>query len=120
MKSPIFELNKIRRLIRTSGVEYAFLRDGLDEFKEPIEAVSVATIKGVFHQTTQHISVVASDAASVQTKQTPYILALYDDAKEVQQGDYTYIRGKRYTVNGVLDVNNWGIALDISLEVTPV
>ena len=117
MKTPKFEQNKVSRLIRTAGVEYEFKRDSLNEFKEPTgEAVSVAVVKGVFHQFTEHISITGADAASVQSKQVPYILALYADAKDIKQGDYTVINGTKYLVNGVNDVMNWNIVIDISLE----
>lgn len=116
MKAPKFELNKISRLIRVQGLEYTFSRDKLDDYKEPTGAVSATTIRGVFHQTTQHISVVGADAASVQSKQSPFILVLYSDAKDIQQGDYTVINGVKYLVNGLVDIGNWNIAIDISLE----
>lgn len=117
MKRPCFELNKVRRLIKVQGVSYVFKRDGLNEFKEPTEAVSEMTVKGVFHQYTQHISIVSSDAASVQQKNTPYILALYDEAKILAQDDYVVINEAKYKVTGLTDIGNWGIAIDISLEV---
>lgn len=119
MKAPKFERNKLLRLLRTHGISYTFKRSEINKFKEPTgEAVSVATIQGVFHETTQHVSIVASDAASVKSKQTPYILTLYEAAKDLQQGDYTIINGKTYTVNDAVDIGNFHIAVDISLEVT--
>lgn len=118
MQAPKFELNKIRRLINTAGVNYTFERAKLDEFKEPAGYAPIAVIKGVFHQTTQHVSIIASDASSVQSKQTPYILTLYEDAKDLQQGDMVQINGMEYTVTGMLNINNWDIAIDISLEHT--
>lgn len=116
MKAPRFELNKIRRLINVNGILYTFKRDMVDDFKEVTGAVSEMTVKGVFHQTTQHISVVGSDAASVQQKSSPYILALYADAECLAQGDHVVINGVKYKVTGLTDVNNWNIAIDISLE----
>lgn len=119
MKAPKFELNKISRLIRVQGVEYNFQRRKLNEFNEPTEeAVSVAIVKGVFHQTTKYISIDVADAASVQSKQVPFILALYNDAKDLKQGDFTIINGIKYSVNGLTDIGNWNIAIDISLEAT--
>lgn len=116
MKAPKFELNKISRLIRVQGIEYTFSRDKLDDYKEPTGAVSATTIKGVFHQYTQHISIVGAGAASIQQKNTPFIIALYSDAKDIKQGDYTVINGVKYLVNGLVDIGNWNIAIDISLE----
>lgn len=117
MKPPKFELNKISRLIRTSGVEYTFNRAKLNEFREPTtEEVSTTTVKGVFHETTSHISVVSSDSSSVKSKQVPYILTLYDAAKGLAQNDYVFINGKKYIVTGLVNIGNWNIVVDISLE----
>lgn len=116
MKAPKFERNKIQRLLNTSGVEYTFKRDIVDEFREATGTADSMTLVGVYHETTQHVSVVGTDAASVQSKQTPYILTLYEYGKDIKQGDYTFIDGVKYTVTGANDVNKWHIAVDISLE----
>ena len=116
MKAPKFEKSKISRLIKAQGLSYTFNRDELNEFKEPTGAVSAMTVHGVFHQQAQHITVISADAASVQQKQSPFVLALYDEARNIHQGDYVFINGVRYNVNGLTDIGNWNIAIDISLE----
>lgn len=116
MKTPKFELNKMVRLIRTQGVSYDFQRDTLDEFKEPTGAASTIRVNGVYHEQSQHLTLTEADAASVRQKQSPYIFALYSEANGIEQGDYVFINGKKYTVNGLNNVGNWNIALDISLE----
>jgi hypothetical protein len=117
MKTPKFELNKLKRLVRTNGEIYNFEREILDKFKEPTGAVSVTVIHGVFHQTTEHILVTGTDAASVQDKTSPFILALYDEAKDIKQGDKVTINDKVYNVSGVTNPGEFNLALDISLEV---
>ena len=116
MKRPRFQMNKVERLIKVQGVSYTFKRDKVNDFKEPTGAVFEMTVRGVFHQTTQHISVVNSDAASVQRKNSPFILALYDEASQLTQGDYVVINKVKHIVNGLTDIGGWGIAMDISLE----
>ena len=116
MKAPVFERNKLSRLIKTQGLSYTFKRHKLNEFKEPTEEASATTVRGVFHQTTQHISVVGADASSVQNKFSPFILALYPEAKSIHQGDSVEINGIKYLVNGLNNIGNWDIAVDISLE----
>lgn len=116
MKVPKFERNKIQRVIRTNGMEYTFYRDGTDDFGEPTDEVEKTIVKGIFHQTTQHIEITAGNSASVQRKQVPYILAMYSVAKGIKQGDYTVIDGIRYNVTGLIDYQHWNIAMDISLE----
>lgn len=116
MRAPVFEHNKIKRLIDTQGLSYTFKRYKLNEFKEPTKEASATTVRGVFHQTTQHISVVGADASSVQNKFSPFILALYPEAKGVKQGDFVEINNMKYLVNGLNNIGNWNIAVDISLE----
>lgn len=116
MKAPRFEYNKISRLIRVNGDVYAFMRPKLNDFGEPSGEYESIEVKGVFHQTTNHITVIGADASSVQSKQSPAIFALYDAAKGIRQGDLVMINGVQYAVTGTLDVNNWNIAIDISLE----
>lgn len=116
MKAPKFEQNKVARLIRVQGVKYVFERPKLDDFKEPTGETEATELKGVFHQTTNHITVVGTDASSVQNKQSPAILALYEDAKGLKQDDVVVINGTKYLVTGLLDIGNWNIVMDISLE----
>ena len=116
MKTPRLQAHKLKRFIRVNGVCYTFKRDVPDEFKEPSGAVSEMTIRGVFHQLTQHISIVSSDAASVQQKNSPYILALYSDAQCLAQGDKVTINGTKYKVNGLTDMGGFQLAINISLE----
>lgn len=116
MKTPKFEENKLRRLIRTQGICYRFYRPELDKFKEPTGHTWANELKGVFHQTTQHISVYTVEGGSIQTKQVPMILAPFAEARNLQQDDLVDINGRCYKVTGLLDIGNWNIAIDISLE----
>lgn len=45
------------------------------------------------------------------------ILTLIDDnMKSIKQGDLIYISDVKYTVSGILDIGNYGVVADISLE----
>ena len=107
-----FEANKIARLIKVQGASYVFKRDTLNNFKEPTGETMDTCINGVFHEQIQHITV----TATVRQKMSSYILALYTDTKDIQQGDYVYIDGRKYLVNGINNISNWDVAVDISLE----
>ena len=111
-----FEANKIARLIKVQGASYVFKRDILNNFKEPTGETLDTCINGVFHEQIQHITVTGTDAATVRQKMSSYILALYADAKDLQQGDYVYIDHRKYLVNGLNNISNWDVAIDISLE----
>ncbi len=117
MKAPKFERNKFARLIRVNGIDYIFSRPRLDEYKEPMQEKISILVRGIFHETVSHITVMTSDSATVQDKPSPYILCLYNDiTKEIKQGDEVIINNKQYHVTGINDLNNWGIVLDVSLE----
>lgn len=50
-------------------------------------------------------------------EKSPMILTLIDDnMKSIKQGDLIYISGVKYTVSGILDIGNYGVVADISLE----
>ena len=44
------------------------------------------------------------------------ILCMYEDAKNIVLGDKIEISGKQYKVSGVLNIQNYNVAADISLE----
>jgi hypothetical protein len=44
------------------------------------------------------------------------ILCLYEDGKDIEAGDIVFINEKQYNVTGALDIQNFSVALDISLE----
>lgn len=117
-----FERNKIKRLLDKSGTEYKFLRVGKDEFGEPDgEPYEVCSIKAIYHksnsQTNIYVKNGVGEAATVRTKKEPMLLCLYEDTTSLVSGDYVMINGKRHNVTGVIDVQEWNIIADISLEV---
>lgn len=108
----------ILRNINTHGQEFTFERDERNKYGEPTGAkTTVATVKGLFHQSRGFMTKNVSDGTVSRSKPQPQILCLADaDVKLVQQGDTLEYLGQLYTVVGVDDVNNLGIACDISLE----
>lgn len=115
-KQPAFERQKIRRLIVMQGKEYLFYRPVLNDFNEPTGEALEIPVTGAFHRVVNHISVMTTQGASVQSKPTPYILCLYEDGKSIKEGDFVMLDGMEHRVTGVTDVNLWGFAIDISLE----
>ena len=112
-----FMKHQIKNEIKRSGSkEYAFKRKKENEYHQEIGEEDVAIVKGIYHETNGYISLSKSDSSYVQSKKVPYILTLIDDSSEIKQGDYTYISGRKYTVTGIVDIQNYGIAADISLE----
>lgn len=113
-----FEKNKLKRELKRSGKEYKFLRKGKNEFGEPTdEPTEVCSIKAIYHESNSHIKTQTGEAAVYRTKKEPRLLCLYEDATSLVSGDYVLINEKKYNVTGVLNVQEWNIAADISLEV---
>lgn len=116
MKTPLFLENKITRLLNTHGLEYTFISVDKDNYNQPVKGATLV-IKGLYHESNSFITVAASDSASVQRKKSPMILTLFDSTvKMLKQGDKVKINSVWYTVSGILDVQNYGVAADISLE----
>lgn len=115
-----FETYKLRRELKRSGIDYKFLRAVLNKFGEPSdEYEEVGVIRGLYHEQNGHIQVTTGDTTQVRTKKIPTILCLYDDTTplKLQTGDVAMINGKTYSVTGIIDVQNWNVFADISLEV---
>lgn len=115
-----FETYKLRRELKRSGIDYEFLRAVPNKFGEPSdEYEKVGVIRGLYHEQNGHIQVTTGDTTQVRTKKIPTILCLYDDTTplKLQTGDVAMINGKTYSVAGIVDVQNWNVFADISLEV---
>lgn len=116
-----FEGYKIAREIKRSGKSYTFKRNGLNKFKEPTATaeVVVGSMDCLYHEQNSNIQIVTGETTQVRTKKIPMLLCLYDNVQALglKVGDFTMINGKRFEVTGVVNVQEWSIAADISLEV---
>lgn len=117
-----FEAYKIRRELIRSDTRYTILRDAKNQFKELVEEGNpevVCSFLGLYHEQNGYIQLRTGDTTQTRTKKIPFILCLFEDIKcnKIDINDYVIINGKRYNVTGVIDVQNWGIVADISLEV---
>lgn len=113
-----FERSKLKRELSRSGKTYSFLREDKDDFGEPTgKSTEVCSIKAIYHESNGYIRTQTGEAATYRTKKEPRLLCLYEDATSLVSGDYVLINGKRYNVTGVLNIQEWSIMADISLEV---
>lgn len=114
-----FEAYKIRREIKRSGETYKFQRHAKNKFGEPIIGTDddVCSVKGLYHEENSNIQVTTGDTTQVRTKKIPMVLCTWDEAKDLVIGDFTVINRKVFKVTGVVNVQEWGIVADISLEV---
>ena len=117
MQTPMFLRNKIKKQLDRNGLVYEFTRVMKDKFNQNTESGETLLIKGIYHETNSFIKLNETDAGSVQRKKSPMILTLLDEqSKLIKQGDILYINEIKYTVSGVLDIQNYGVVLDISLD----
>lgn len=113
-----FESYKLRREIKKVGKEYEFKRAKKNEYKEPTEEKEVvAKISGLYHEQNSKISITTGETTQTRNKKIPMILCLYEEAKLLKAGDVVEINSKKFNVTGVVNIQEWNIISDISLEV---
>lgn len=113
------QLRAVKLNINWRGTEYTFFRYTTNEYKEKVAPDSpIAVIKGFFYDgSAEHQSLTFTDAGLMPVLTVPYIIAEWEDCKELSQGDFVVINDQEYrinTVNNVQERNYLGI---ISLEV---
>lgn len=117
-----FEPYKLRRELRREGTVWNAARKPVNDYGEPTGIpVIYGNITALYHEENSSVELVQLDTTIVRTEKTPMLLCLFSDYERLspQVGDiFTCAEnGKRYTFNGAVDIMNWGIAADITLEV---
>ena len=114
-----FEAYKIKRELKRSGKMYTFERAGVNEFGEPSsQQTAVALVCGLYHERSSNIDIVTGEAIQIRTQKIPMILCVHDtNVNLLKAGDKVYIGKKLMKVTGVVNIQEWGIISDISLEV---
>lgn len=115
-----FEVYKLKRELKRSGKDYEFKRPIVNDYGEPSDdSEIVGTVKGLYHETNEHIMVSMSDTTQVRTKKVPNILCTYEDVAPLKLviGDIVEINSRTLKVTGIVDIQDWNLILDISLEV---
>lgn len=86
----------------------------MNDFGEHTGAVEeVHTCKGLFHESSGFLKIKLADAGKVQTEKTPMVLILYTD--KIRIGDKLEINGVSYSVQGMVNIRNSNVLLDVSL-----
>lgn len=118
-----FEAYKIKRELKRSGIDYTFVREDKNEFGEPkkeSESLNVVgTIKGLYHEQNSSVKITTGDTTQIRTKKIPMILCLHEDTTSLilQIGDIVKINNKTFKVVAVVNIQEWNIISDITLEV---
>ena len=115
-----FEAYKIKRELKRSGTNYEFERIEKDAFNEPTGEVKVVgKIKGLYHEQNGFVQITTGETTQVRTKKAPMILCLFEDAASLalQVDDIVKINNRTLRVVGLVNIQEWNIISDISLEV---
>ena len=115
-----FEAYKIKRELKKSGIKYEFKRLKENQFGEPSSDEDiVGYVIGLYHEQNSNIEITTGDTTQVRTKKIPMILCLYEDVAllALKIGDIVYFNNKKFKVTGVVNIQEWNIVADISLEV---
>ena len=112
-----FEKSKLKRELQRSGKEYSFKRAEENEFGEKNgNCIEVGALKAIYHESNGYIQTAGSDATTIMKEKSPMILCLFEDGNKIKQGDMIIIAEKTFRVSGVLNIQNYSIVADISLE----
>lgn len=113
-----FEKSKLKRELKRSGKEYKFYKNGLNEFGEPNdEEELVGTVVALYHETNSKVSETLTDTTVYRNKKEPMLLCLYEDATFLNSECFLTLNGTKMKVTKVVNVQEWNIIADISLEV---
>ena len=116
-RSPVFELHKVEREIKIHGDDYAVNRDKLDEYGEATgDSEKVCDIRGLFHISKGFVSRSTGDATTTHATGSPMLLCVFDEAKQIQCGDWLEINGARYNITDKNNLSEQNIVIDMSLE----
>ncbi|MBO5743303.1 MAG: hypothetical protein J6R68_03380 [Clostridia bacterium] len=125
MINTTFEVYKIKREIKRSGKSFLFKRPVLNEFSEPKrdeqgEFVSdnIGSIFGLYHEQNGSIQINTGDTTQTRTKKIPSILCCWDDISVLNLvvGDFVVFNSNTYKITGIVNIQEWNLIADISLE----
>ena len=121
-----FELYKFRRELKRNGKDYTFRRHKLNKFNEPTdELYDVLTIRCLYHEVSSFKTTSTGDSSTTVTEKQPMLLCAVEDVKDsgLEIGDFIEVEDSVYGDKkvlrfvGIVDIQNYGIIADISLEV---
>lgn len=117
-----FEAYKLKRELKRTGIRFEFTREGKNPFNEPDVTFSsnlIGSLIGLYHEQGSGVQISTSESAKVRTKKVPMILCLYKDvlSLNLQVGDIVMVNKLTCKVSGIVNIQEWNIIADISLEV---
>lgn len=119
MINTTFETYKLRRELARSGKTFKFTRRELNDFGEPTgSSEELGSLRGLYHEQNSNIQITTGETTQTRTEKIPMILCLAEDAKplRLQTGDIVEINKRIFLVTGIVDIQEWDLIFDISLE----
>lgn len=114
--NPSFERHKLLRFIKSQGRLYSFESFDKNQFGEPQGNSRIVKVNGVYHESQGYVTSTAKDGSNIKSKPSSLIMCLKEDSLSLERGMSTIIQDKEYRIVDLRDVNNFGVACDISLE----
>lgn len=121
MLNTAIETHKLERELKRNGIEVEFFRSAANDYGEPVgEESSVGSLTCILHQTSEKNYFVerrSSDQSTVRTYRDYLMLAKVEDVEAlgIAIGDVVRL-SETLRVIGWVNVHNWGIYAEISLE----
>lgn len=116
MKQSAFQLNALRRAIRTQGRVVDFTLKSTNEFGEPDGEAKTYSVRGVYHETTGYLSKTTSGAATIREKSSPQVLLLHEDSLSLIPGMGATFNGKTYELVELKNISELNLVCSASLE----
>lgn len=119
-----FEVYKIKREIKRSGTQFEILKTGENEYGEKDESVlvSVYASKGLYHeidtQVGSHITLTTGVTTQWRSLKRPAIMVPFEEVSQLnfQTGYIVKINNKNFRLVKVINIHEWNLIADISLE----
>lgn len=120
ISSAAFQLNKVRRIIKTHGETVQFVRQEENQFHEPTGETSTIEFKALLHEAeykgTLVITKSTADQSVLRTKPSIMLLALWEDCGQLVHTDKAYINSRPFIIDGIRNIGEANLIGDISLE----
>lgn len=117
MHNGAFQLNKVRRIIKTQGASITAKKYETNGFGEPTGEPEIVTIPGLFHEATAYASTTGTEDSTVRKKSSPMFMCMWEDIAEILHlEDEVVFNNKTYRINEIKNLSESNIIADISLE----
>lgn len=120
MEAAAFLKARLETILNYRGEIYEFYGTLENAYHERITGELHAFVRGIYHEQNSYETQVISDGSITHSFPSPMILCMLKDAEKIEVDDRMKFESKFFVVVAKNDIQNYGIACDISLrEVEP-